>query len=146
MDNHKNPKDNFVYILSMGVTSMVVAWGLLSPGSFGAAANAVFSFLTGYYGWGYMLAMNCFVLFPIFLSFTRFGKLKLGSPESKPEFSVISWFAMLFSAGMGVGLVFYGVGEPLIHYMRPPFGAAPGSVQAARDALRVSFFHWGLHP
>lgn len=139
-------RDNSVYIVSMGVTAAIVGWGLFSPQSFTTTANAVFAFLTQKYGWGYMLAMNAFVLFPICLAFSRFGALKLGSADSKPEFSTLSWFAMLFSAGMGVGLVFYGVGEPLYHYMTPPFGAPAGSAQAARDALRTSFFHWGLHP
>lgn len=143
---NRRGKGDIVYITSMGVTAAVVAWGLLSPGSFKEMANLAFAFLTQNYGWGYMLMMNCYVLFPIWLSLSRFGGLKLGEPESKPEFSTISWFAMLFSAGMGVGLVFYGVGEPLFHYMTPPFGAAPGSAQAARDAMRASFFHWGLHP
>jgi glycine betaine transporter len=147
MENATEPrKDSFVYIVSMGVTVAVVIWGLFSPDSFGAAAKGIFAFLTDYYGWGYMLTMNSYVIFPIFLSLTRFGKLKLGTADSKPEFNNISWFAMLFSSGMAVGLVFYGVGEPLTHFMNPPFGAEPDSVQAARDALRVSFFHWGLHP
>ncbi len=147
MDNNgQSTKDSSVYYISMGVTAAVVGWGLLSPASFDAMAKSVFAFLTDYYGWGYMLAMNCFVVFPIFLALSRFGKLKLGSPDSKPEFGTLSWFAMLFSAGMGVGLVFYGVGEPLFHFTSVPFGAEPGSAQAARDALRISFFHWGLHP
>jgi glycine betaine transporter len=145
MESGKSGK-NFVYHISMGVTLAIVAWGLLFPASFGATAKGVFSFLTNRYNWGYMLTMNAFVIFPIFLACTRFGKLKLGSPESKPEFSTISWFAMLFGSGMGVGLVFYGIGEPLSHYMTPPFGAPLGSEQALRDAMRVSFYHWGLHP
>ncbi len=142
----KNSRDNSVYLVSMGVTVAIVVWGLFAPASFGDMANAVFAFLTKYYGWGYMLAMNIFVIFPIILAMSRFGGIKLGSADSKPEFSTISWFAMLFSAGMGVGLVFYGVGEPLYHFMTPPFGAPLGSAKAAEDALRVSFFHWGLHP
>ena len=93
-----------------------------------------------------MLFMSFFVIFPIGLAISKYGKLKLGPADSKPEFRDISWFAMLFSAGMGVGLVFYGVGEPLFHFLNPPFGAEPGSVKAATDAMRISFFHWGLHP
>ncbi|MDR1622164.1 MAG: BCCT family transporter [Synergistaceae bacterium] len=145
MESGKSGK-NFVYWVSMGVTLAIVAFGLLFPAFFGAAAKGIFSFLTNWYNWGYMLCMNSYVIFPIFLAFTRFGKLKLGAPESKPEFGNIPWFAMLFGCGMGVGLVFYGIGEPLSHYVSLPFGAAPGSEQAARDAMRVSFYHWGLHP
>jgi glycine betaine transporter len=123
-----------------------VGVGLLAPETFASVTNAIFSFLSTNFGWWYMLAMNCFVLFPVFLAGSRFGKLKLGEPDSLPEFSTFSWFGMLFGAGMGVGLVFYGVGEPLYHLATPPFGADPGSAKAAEDALSVSFFHWGLHP
>jgi len=108
--------------------------GFLSPASFGAAANNLFNFLIQNFGWGYMLFMSFFVIFPIGLALSKYGKLKLGPADSKPEFRDISWFAMLFSAGMGVGLVFYGVGEPLFHFLNPPFGAEPGSVKAATDA------------
>ena len=86
------------------------------------------------------------MLFPITLAFSRFGALTLGEEGAKPEFSNSAWFGMLFGAGMGVGLVFYGVGEPLFHFGSLPFGAESGSAQAAEDALRASFFHWGLHP
>ncbi|HRX26306.1 MAG TPA: BCCT family transporter, partial [Aminivibrio sp.] len=120
----QSQKDNSVFFISMAVTAATVLWGIISPASFDAAAKGLFGFLIEYFGWGYMLAMNIFVLFPILLCMSRFGKLRLGEPGSKPEFSNISWFAMLFSAGMGVGLVFYGVGEPVFHFMTPPFGAA----------------------
>lgn len=130
----------------MAIMVALVLVGLFAPESFASATNAIFGFLSKYFGWWYMLAMNCFVIFPIVLACSRFGNLKLGEADSKPEFSNIAWFGMLFGAGMGVGLVFYGVGEPLQHLAVPPFGAAPGSPQAAEDALRVSFFHWGLHP
>ncbi|MDL2306830.1 BCCT family transporter [Desulfovibrio sp. OttesenSCG-928-C06] len=139
-------KDNYVYIISMIIMVGLVLIGLFAPDAFASATNAIFGFLSKYFGWWYMLAMNCFVIFPIVLAMSRFGKLKLGEADSKPEFSNIAWFGMLFGAGMGVGLVFYGVGEPLYHLATPPFGAVPGSPQAAEDALRVSFFHWGLHP
>jgi len=139
-------KNNSVYIISMIFTLIIVAWGLFSPSTFDSAAKGLFNFLIQDFGWGYMLAMSIFVVFPICLACSRFGKLKLGPDDSKPEFSTISWFAMLFSAGMGIGLVFYGVGEPVFHFLNPPFGAEPGSVKAATDAMRISFFHWGLHP
>ncbi|HOP88234.1 MAG TPA: BCCT family transporter [Acetomicrobium flavidum] len=142
----KEKKDNSVYVISMVIMLLAVGWGFLSPASFGAAANNLFNFLIQNFGWGYMLFMTFFVIFPIGLAISKYGKLKLGPADSKPEFRDISWFAMLFSAGMGVGLVFYGVGEPLFHFLNPPFGAEPGSVKAATDAMRISFFHWGLHP
>lgn len=142
----KSLRSNFVYYVSMIVMVALVLTGLFAPDAFAAATNAIFAFLSTYFGWWYMIAMNCFVAFPIILSVSRFGKLTLGEPDSKPEFSNIAWFGMLFGAGMGVGLVFYGVGEPLYHFAAPPFGAEPGTAQAAEDAMRASFFHWGLHP
>ena len=130
----------------MGITLAVVLWGLVAPDNFGAFAGSMFNVLTDKFGWGYLLSMNIFVIFCLFIASSRFGKVKLGPNDSKPEFSNISWFAMLFSAGMGVGLVFYGAAEPIYHFGSTPFGAEPGSIQAARDAMRISFFHWGLHP
>ena len=145
-NRHSGQKDNSVYLISIAVTLAVVAWGYWAPENFGAFANALFTGLTKYFGWGYLLTMNLFVLFCIAMAFGRFRHVRLGRPEDRPEHSNISWFAMLFSAGMGVGLVFYGAAEPLIHFGNVPFGAEPGSIQAARDAMQISFFHWGLHP
>ena len=145
-DKPAGNRDNFVYYLSILIMSLLVLSGLIDPLSFGSVAGKVFDFLSKFFGWWYMLAMNCFVAFPIFLALSRYGKVHLGQENSKPEFSNLTWFGMLFGAGMGVGLVFYGVGEPLYHFASSPFGAAPGSAQAAEDALRASFFHWGLHP
>ena len=106
------------------------------PVQFGSFTGSVFTFLTKYMGWWYMLAVNFFVIFCIVLAFSRFGSLKMGKPDEKPEFSTMSWFAMLFGAGHGVGMVFYGVAEPLINYIVRPFGATD-SAQAAEDALRT---------
>lgn len=145
-NRNSGQKDNSVYLISIAVTLAVVAWGYWAPENFGAFAKALFTGLTKYFGWGYLLTMNVFVLFCLFMAFGRFRHVRLGLPEDRPEHSNISWFAMLFSAGMGVGLVFYGAAEPLIHFGNVPFGAEPGSIQAARDAMQISFFHWGLHP
>lgn len=136
---------NGVFLISMGITLAAVLWGLISPEGFGSFAKNLFSFLVNDFGWGYMLVMNIFVVFPICLACSKYGKVRLGPDDSKPEFSNISWFAMLFSAGMGVGLVFYGVGEPVYHFMSPPT-ADPQTAAAAMEAMRKSFFHWGVHP
>lgn len=139
-------RDNTVYYVSIAIMVALVAIGLFLPDGFSAVTNRIFVFLSTYFGWWYMVSMNCFVLFPIALAVSRFGSLTLGEEGSKPAFSNTAWFGMLFGAGMGVGLVFYGVGEPLFHFAAPPFGAEADSAQAAEDALRASFFHWGLHP
>ena len=81
-----------------------------------------------------------------FLALSRYGDLKLGDEDDEPEFSTPTWFAMLFAAGMGIGLVFWGVAEPVSHYGLPPPGIAPQTPEAAGAAMRYAFFHWGLHP
>src|SRR5699024_818444 len=102
-------------------------------------------FLTEYFGWFYLISASAFLVFAIYLIFSRYGKIKLGKPDDKPEFSYVSWFAMLFSAGMGIGLVFWGTAEPLMHFNNPPYGEAK-TINAAKTAVQHSFFHWGLHP
>jgi glycine betaine transporter len=136
---------NAVFVISLAITFAVVAWGWLAPANFEAASNGLFNVLIEDFGWLYMISLTIFVLFPVLLAMSKFGKVRLGPEDSRPEFSTLSWFAMLFSAGMGIGLVFYGVGEPIFHYMQPPF-AEPQSAEAAAQAMRISFFHWGLHP
>src|SRR5699024_4568531 len=83
--------------------------------------------------------------FMIYIAFSKFGKIKLGKDDDEPEYSTFSWIAMLFSAGMGIGLVFWGVAEPVSHFHNPPFGES-GDAQAAEAAMRFAIFHWGLHP
>lgn len=86
-----------------------------------------------------------FIVFSLFLIFSPIGKLRLGKPDDEPEFKTISWLAMLFSAGMGIGLVFYGATEPMTHYLTPP-NAKPETNAAIMDAMRSAFFHYGIHP
>jgi len=97
------------------------------------------------FGWLYVASLTGMLVFAIWLAVGRFGKLKLGSDDEKPEFSTISWFAMLFSAGMGIGLVFWSVAEPIYHYNSDLPGLGHG-LDAARTAMAVTIFHWGLHP
>lgn len=106
--------------------------------------SAVQSWIIGTAGWFYILAVAIFVIFVVLLAISDYGRIKLGPDHSEPDYSYGSWFAMLFSAGMGIGLMFYGVAEPVMHYLSPP-SADPGTVQAARDAMRITFFHWGVH-
>ncbi|MCF8706561.1 BCCT family transporter [Rhizorhapis sp. SPR117] len=96
------------------------------------------------FGWFYILAVAGFLFFVLFLMISRYGDVKLGPDESEPDYSYLSWFAMLFSAGMGIGLLFFGVAEPVQHYALPPVGEGR-TITAAREALPLTFFHWGLH-
>lgn len=138
-------KNNTVFIVSLIVVLLIVAWGLIGPASFEKAGSDLFALFVGKFGWFYLLSMFSFVVFSIWIAFSKYGKIKLGPDDSKPEYSLISWFAMLFSAGMGVGLVFWGVAEPLNHFVNP-LGIEGGTAAAADFAIKKSFFHWGLHP
>ena len=135
-----------VLYLSVALIVAFVAWGLLSPAGLGSAASAAVAWTTTNFGWYYLLAVLAFLLFAVYLALSRYGSVKLGQDDEEPEFSTASWFAMLFSAGMGIGLVFWGVAEPVSHFLKPPGGVTPETPEAARTALKYSFFHWGLHP
>ncbi|MGM0445294.1 MAG: BCCT family transporter [Bacillota bacterium] len=134
-----------VFLISLIVVFAIVIWGILMPDNFSNVANSLFNYLTGNFGWFYLITMTLFVIFCVWAALSKHGKIKLGKPDEEPEFSTISWFAMLFSAGMGVGLVFWGVAEPLNHFVNP-LNIAGGTAEAADFALKTSFFHWGLHP
>lgn len=134
-------KKNSVFIISLAITAILVALGIIIPNQFSAGMNAAFGFLTDKFSWLYLMSMFIFVAFSLYIAFSKYGKIKLGDDDSKPEHSTASWFAMLFGAGMGIGLVFWGVAEPLNHYVT--FGMTP---EAANLAMRKSFMHWGFHP
>jgi len=107
--------------------------------------QAVLSFITKYFGWYYILTTAGILMFVAWLACGRYGCIRLGKSHEQPEFSRFAWLAMLFAAGMGMGLVFWGVAEPLFHYQFPPT-VSPRTDQAIREGIRFSFFHWGFHP
>ncbi|WP_172252109.1 glycine betaine uptake BCCT transporter [Saccharibacillus deserti] len=135
-----------VFAVALAIILAFVLWGALFPDQLGSTAQMALDFSTEKFGWFYLLSAFGFLIFALYLAFSRFGLIKLGKDEDEPEYSTTSWFAMLFSAGMGIGLVFWGVAEPVSHYIDPPEDTEPGTSQAARIAMRYSFFHWGLHP
>jgi choline/glycine/proline betaine transport protein len=98
-----------------------------------------------YAGWVYILTVNTCLVFAIWLGFSRYGQVRLGGAEATPEFTLRGWMSMLFSAGMGIGLVFWSVAEPMYHFASPPLGIEGGTAEAARIATTVTLFHWGLH-
>lgn len=112
----------------------------LAKDTFGNIQTAIIS--NG--GWFYILTVAVILITVVFLGFSSYGNIVLGLDHAKPDFSRLSWFAMLFSAGMGIGLMFYGVAEPVMHFLNPPL-AEGGNIEAAREAMKVTFFHWGFH-
>lgn len=139
-------KDNSVFYISLALSMAIVLWGIIGQTSFANAANSLLDFLADNFGWSYLLSMLIFVAFAIILAFSKYGDIRLGPDDSKPEYSNASWFGMLFGAGMGIGLVFWGVAEPISHFVAPMAGIEPGSAEAADFAMRSSFMHWGIHP
>ena len=133
-------------LVSAGLIALVVVWGLLAPASLGAVFNEALAAITRNFGWFYLWVVLGLVLLALVLAFSRYGDMKLGADDDEPEFSNGAWFSMLFAAGMGIGLVYFGVAEPLSHFASPPPGVAARTPEAANAAMRYAFFHWGLHP
>ena len=139
--------DPVVFWVAAGISALFVLWGVFFTENLSAVASAVLGFLIDSFGWVFVLATFAFLVFVIFLAFSRYGKIKLGQDEDEPEFRTSSWVAMMFSVGMGIGLMFYGVAEPISHMSAPPNGLAKaGTEGAAGVAMEYSYFHWALHP
>ncbi len=133
---------------AVGFLVAFIAWTLLFPDRAAAGFDASLSFVNDKFGWFYIAAANLFVLAAAYFAFSRFGKIRIGGPNARPEFSTGAWCAMLLSAGMGIGLMFWSVAEPISHLVEPPpvFNVAPETALAGKAALATTFFHWGLHP
>ena len=97
-------------------------------------------------GWLFVLGVNVILGYCIYLMLSRLADIRSGGPDAKPDFTLMGWFAMLCSAGMGIGLLFYSVAEPMYHLLQPPHGEQPGTPAAYEDAMMTTFLHWGLHP
>jgi glycine betaine transporter len=134
-----------VFWAALAIVVPFILWGVVSADSLASATSAARGFLVDRFGWFYLITATLMLIAAIALAASRLGKVRLGKDDDRPEYSTGAWFSMLFSAGMGIGLVFWGVAEPVSHLITPPT-ADPGTAAAARDALRYSFFHWGLHP
>lgn len=140
------PFDPLVFWVSASLTTLFVLWSILLPASMERVVNAVFDFATQGWGWLYLLTAFALVAACFVLMLTRFGDMKLGLPGDKPEFSNISWFAMLFGSAIAAGIVFWGPAEPAYHTMSPPpfYGGEAMTPEAGMNAMTYSFFHWGL--
>lgn len=137
---------NEVFLISVISTIAICLWGILAPQSFTFAARGSMKFLTTNFAWLYCAAMTLFVVFCLWIGFfSKYRFMRLGPDDSQPEYSDLTWFSMLFSAGMGVGLVFWGVAEPLNFYVAP-VGVTPESRAAMGFAFTKAFLHWGIHP
>lgn len=139
-------RPGIVFYASIVLVGGFVVLGVTEPELLAFEAGRAYEATTTNFGWMYLFVTTAFIVFCFFLALTRYGRLRLGAPGEEPEFSFGTWLGMIFSCGMGVGLVFWGVAEPLTHFDQPPMGMAePRSADAARVALRYAVFHWGFH-
>lgn len=133
-----------VFYPSAALVLLLVGFSFIAPEPAQAAFGAAKLWVAHDAGWFTVLAVAACLVFVVGVAASRFGLLKLGPDHSEPDYSYATWFAMLFAAGMGIGLMYFGVAEPVMHFAAPPVGE-PGTVDAARQAMRITFFHWGLH-
>ncbi|MFP4082506.1 MAG: BCCT family transporter [Candidatus Aminicenantes bacterium] len=150
MEEEKTREEKRIYtqptfLISLFLMVIFVMFGVVATESLGKGVSAAFDFMVKNLGWSFILGVCVFLFLIIYLLLSPLGKIKLGKDEEKPAYSNLPWFAMLFSCGMGIGLLFWGVSEPIWHYMWPPYGEANTS-EAVHVAMRYAFFHWGFHP
>ncbi|MEJ2852508.1 MULTISPECIES: BCCT family transporter [unclassified Saccharothrix] len=139
--------DPVVFGVAAAVALGFVAWGVFGTDSLAGVSKTVLDWVIGHLGWAFVLVASGFVVFALWLAVSRYGRVPLGRDDEEPEFRTVSWVAMMFSAGMGIGLMFYGVTEPLSHFVNPPPGTAPAqSDEALRTAMSTTLFHWTVHP
>lgn len=137
----KNP----VFSISASVIFVLVLLGAVLPSQFGNIANLLYDFTTVNFGWFYLISVFIIVIFLAGLAISKYGAIRIGGDEERPDYPFFTWIGMLFSAGFGVGLVFWGVAEPMSHYFLSPIsGIEAQSEEAARVAMGYSFFHWGV--
>ncbi|WP_198332009.1 BCCT family transporter [Psychrobacter aquimaris] len=133
-----------VFIPAAVIMLLLVIGTAINPDAAGALFSDVLSFTTQTFGWFYMLAVALFLMFIIVLAFSSYGSIKLGPDHAEAEYKFLEWFAMLFSAGYGIALLFYGVAEPVMHFSSPPM-SDPQTIAAAKEAMQIAYFHWGFH-
>ncbi|NYI46844.1 choline/carnitine/betaine transport [Nocardioides aromaticivorans] len=137
--------DPVVFGCAAAVGIAFVVWGLVSTSSLATASGRALDWVMTNTGWLFVLTSSGFVVFVVWLAMSKYGAIPLGRDDEEPEFRTSSWIAMMFSAGMGIGLMFYGVSEPLSHFVTPPPGTG-GEDTAAQTAMATTMFHWTLHP
>lgn len=133
-----------LFRVALPLCILIAAWGIVDPGSLAGAGSGLTARVFHSLDWFFLTSVTGFMLLCVWLGFGRYGALRLGGNEAEPEFSTASWLAMLFSAGIGSGLLFWGVAEPVTHYAHPPIGLGE-TADAARHAMLLTNFHWGLH-
>ncbi|MDG6256636.1 MAG: BCCT family transporter [Methanomicrobiaceae archaeon] len=135
-----------VFFVSSAIILFFIAIGAARPDLLDALSSAIHTAILDHFSWLYLISSFFFLLFAVGLALSKFGTIKLGHDAERPQYSFFGWIAMLFAAGMGIGLLFWGVSEPLIHYLQSPPFLTPETPAAAEFAMTYAFFHWGIHP
>ncbi len=133
-----------VFLPAVAIILLLVIGTISNPELAGEAFDSTLAWITESFGWFYMLSVAIFLVFIVSVASSSWGNIKLGPDHAEPQYSFPEWFSMLFSAGYGVALLYFGVAEPVLHYSSPPAGAAE-TVDAAKQAMQIAFFHWGFH-
>jgi len=136
--------DPLIFFSTIILVILILLAALFDLNATRTALLGLEDFIVEQFSWLFSMTVTCLLVFSVWIGLSRYGRIRLGPDESTPEYSTYSWLAMLFSAGMGIGLVFYGVAEPVLHFLNPP-NSTPMTANAAREAMRISIFHWGLH-
>jgi glycine betaine transporter len=146
MSQQQAPQGNarLVSIISLSIAGAIFVWALINPDQMTSVVQGATSTVLQNLDWFFLFFATALVILALVLAFSRYGKLRLGKDDERPEFSTFSWIAMLFAGGMGAGLLFWGAAEPLTHYTDPP-GLTGSTPDAAREALIITHLHWGLH-
>jgi len=142
-ENH-SPLNKSVFITSSALIVCLLIFAAAMPNTADALFKTMQTSIVSNGSWFYVLVVAIVLLFVVYLGMSRYGEIKLGPDHALPEFSFVTWLSMLFAAGMGIGLMFFGVSEPLMHFLAPPTADAQ-SIEAAREAMKTTFFHWGVH-
>jgi choline/carnitine/betaine transport len=151
IDNELHTRNRGLDKVVFGITAIIalgfLVWGFVSTATLANASGSALTWIMDNTGWLFALTASGFVVFVLWLALGKFGSIPLGCDDEEPEFRTISWVAMMFSAGMGIGLMFFGVAEPLTHFATPPPGTGPaGNTEAVQTAMATTLFHWTLHP
>lgn len=138
-------KASRVFYITFALVILTVAFGVIAPETFEKATGTIRSFISTSFGWYYLMLMAIILILVFIIIISPYGKIRLGKDTDRPEFSTLTWISMLFSAGMGIGLVFYGASEPLSHFAVQPATADPGTDAAFKEGLQRTYYHWGIH-
>jgi glycine betaine transporter len=147
MEHQSRRIDASVFVVAAGISATFVLVGVLFQDELASVVGDVLSWVLENLGWLFVLSTAAFLVLVAFLAVSPYGRIRLGQDDDRPEFRTVSWIAMMFSAGMGIGLMFFGVAEPISHLAAPPLGQAkPNTEEAAASAMEWTYFHWALHP